>query len=192
MEVITKEQMRIARDELERRIMNGSLFIHPTDTIYGLGCNAENSRAVALLRDAKGRDQRPFSVIAPSKQWIVDNCYLSIEEKKWVNKLPGPYTLILKLKNKDCVSSQTNMGLDTLGVRIPNNWFSDIVRELGVPVITTSANRTGQDIMTSIDDLDPLIARKTDFAIYEGEKKGKPSTVVNLTVDSEEAMIIKR
>jgi tRNA threonylcarbamoyl adenosine modification protein (Sua5/YciO/YrdC/YwlC family) len=192
MEVITKEQVRIAKDEIEGRIQNGEIFIHPTDTIYGLGCNAENSKAVIKIRDVKGRDQKPFSVIAPSKQWIIDNCYLSNEEKKWVAKLPGPYTLILKLKNKDCIASETNMGLDTIGVRIPAHWFSEIVRELGIPIVTTSANMAGQDFMTSIDNLDPKIARKTDFAIYEGEKKGKPSTLINLTEDREEALIIKR
>jgi tRNA threonylcarbamoyl adenosine modification protein (Sua5/YciO/YrdC/YwlC family) len=192
MEVITKEQVKLGRDEAEDRILKGEVFIHPTDTIYGLGCNALNSRAVIRIRDIKNRDTRPFSVIAPSKDWIYQNCLLSAEEKKWVSKLPGPYTIILRLKDKNCIASETNMDMDTLGVRIPDHWFADIVKELGIPVVTTSANLTGMDYMTSIDDLDPKIARKTDFAIYEGEKKGRPSTLINLNVEAEEGIIIKR
>ncbi len=192
MEVITKEQVKLSRDEIEQRIRSGEVFIHPTDTIYGLGCNALNSKAVIRIRDIKNRDTRPFSVIAPSKDWIMQNCLLSAEEKKWVAKLPGPYTLILRLKDNRCVASEVNMDMDTLGVRIPNHWFADVVKEMGFPVVTTSANLAGMDFMTSIDDLDPRIARKTDFGIYEGEKKGRPSTLINLTAEDENELIIKR
>ncbi len=190
MTIVTKALVKLKKFEFRDRIRNGDVFIHPTDTIYGIGCNANDSLAVARIRQLKNRFKSPFSVIAPSKEWIHENCELSEEEKVWVEKLPGPYTLILKLKNKDCIANKTNLGLDTLGVRIPDHWFSELVGFAGVPVVTTSANRSGMDFMTRIENLEPEIKRTMDFMIYEGEKKGAPSTLINLTEDQE--VVIKR
>lgn len=157
-----------------------SVFVYPTDTIYGIGCNALDSSLIEKIRLIKKRKYMPFSVIAPSKDWIRDFCELTPEAEDWVNKLPGPYTLILKLKNPDLLPANINPGLETIGVRIPDNWFSQVVEELGFPVITTSANLTGGNFMTSIDDLHPSIKKQVDFVIYDGLLEGKPSTLVRL------------
>jgi len=70
--------------------------------------------------------------------------------------------------------------MDTVGIRIPDHWFSEVAAQLEIPLITTSANRQGQDFMTSLDNLDPQIKKKMNFAVYEGEKRGRPSKIVNL------------
>ena len=180
MRVLSKEEILLKKDELAGKVQEGIVFIHPTDTIYGLGCDATNEKAVAKIRKLKKRKSDPFSVIAPSKKWIEENCQLNEEAKKWIEKLPGPYTFILKLKNKNCIASNVNPGVDTVGVRIPNHWVKDIIKLLGIPIVTTSANQTGKEFMTSLDNLDPEIKKGLDFAVYEGEKKGKPSTIVHL------------
>lgn len=189
MEIINKDEFKINKEAILRGILNGATFIHPTDTIYGIGCNARHFGAVKKVREAKQRYTRPFSIIAPSKEWIRENCEVSKEAEKWINKLPGPYTLILKLKKKDAVSPNVNSDLDTLGIRIPNHWFSEVAAELNAPIVTTSANVIGKDFMTSLDNLDPEIKVKIDFILYEGEKKGRPSTIIDLT-DNEK--VIKR
>ncbi len=180
MEVITKDEFIVNKDEYFGRIKQGAVFIHPTDTIYGLGCDATNNHAVAMIRKIKQRQDNPFSIIAPSKKWIYDNCEVSQSALKWVEKLPGPYTLIFKLTNNKAVSPQTNTGMETLGIRIPNHWFSRVATLTGLPIVTTSANISGGDFMTSIDNMDSTIGRKVSFIIYEGEKRGRPSTLVNL------------
>lgn len=180
MEIINRQELCLRRDEFFGRVQKGSVFIHPTDTIYGLGCDATNSVAVKRLREIKHRSSIPFSVIAPSKQWIRNNCIINKVAEEWLDKLPGPYTFLLKLSNPLAVSEEVNLGSETLGVRIPRHWFSKVVEALGVPVVTTSANISGNNFMTSIDNLDSRIALRMDFAIYEGEKRGKPSTIVNL------------
>ena len=60
------------------------------------------------------------------------------------------YTLILKLKNKDAIADNVAPGLDTVGIRIPDHWFSMIANILNIPLITTSANIVGGDFMTSM------------------------------------------
>lgn len=190
MEIITKEELMVDKEEYIKRIKQGAVFIHPTDTIYGLGCDATNTRAVTRIRHIKRRQDAPFSVIVPSKNWIYDNCEVPQKAFKWIERLPGPYTLILKLINNKAVSPKTNAGMETLGVRIPDHWFSRFVARIGVPIVTTSANISGGDFMTSIDDMDSAIGRKVDFIIYEGEKRGRPSTLVNLV--EEKITITKR
>jgi len=161
-------------------VEKGLVFIYPTDTIYGIGCDATNYKAVQRIRKLKKRDTKPFSVIAPSKKWIAKNFIINKNARKWLNKLPGPYTLILNLK-KQCVAKNVNLGKKTLGVRIPGNWSATMAKESGKPVVTTSVNISGKPFMTSADDISEYIKKKVDIIVYEGKMKNKPSTVVDLT-----------
>ena len=180
MRVLTKDEFELEKELCIDAILKGAVFIYPTDTIYGLGCNAKDSKAVSLIRDIKKRPLTPFSVIAPSKAWIEENCIVDKKADEWIGKLPGPYTLILRLKNKDCVANDVVLDAGSLGVRIPEHWFSRIVGEIGVPVVTTSVNEAGKKFMNSMEDIDPHIEHHVDFMIDEGIKDGKPSTIVHL------------
>lgn len=180
MEIITRYELDLRRNELLERIEKGAVFIHPTDTIYGISCSALDESAVKKVRKIKGRSTTPFSVWVPSQKWIKENCYPSPGLDKWLKELPGAYTLVTKIKNKKCVAPSINPENQTLGVRMPDHWFHELVKGLGFPVVTTSANKTGQPFMTSLEDLDPEIRRGTDFIVYEGEKKARPSKIINL------------
>lgn len=188
MQIITKEELIFSKPYIFQKIEAGAIFIHPTDTIYGIGCNALDSKAVKKVREIKGRPVTPFSVIAPSKEWIHKNCRITRDARKWIEMLPGPYTLILN-KNNTEVAEEVAPGINSIGVRIPNHWFSSVVVELGIPIITTSANIVHEDFMTSLEDLDERIKGKIDFIVYEGPKVGKPSKIVDL---SKELSIIER
>ncbi len=183
MDVFTKEEFLVNKDNYLNQIEEGVLFIYPTDTIYGVGCNALLQESVKKVRKAKMRNEMPFSILVPSKKWIYENCVVNDVAETWVEKLPGPYTLILELKKQDAVAESVNLGLDTVGVRLPSHWFTDVVRELGFPILTTSANVKGGNFMTELDDLHPRIKARMRFAVYEGPVKGKPSTLVDLTKD---------
>mgnify|MGYP000094311171 FL=1 len=179
MEILTKEEFKNKWEIIRRRIKKEPLvFIYPTDTIYGIGCNATDKIAVEKVREIKKRYDKPFSIIAPNNDWIKNNCKTSKKSDEWLEKLPGPYTFIFQLKNKEAVAHNVSFEVN-LGVRIPKNWFSKIVKELDSPFVTTSVNKTGEDFMKSIDDLDEEIKKQVDFIIYDGEINGKPSTIVN-------------
>ncbi|MBR9683677.1 threonylcarbamoyl-AMP synthase [Candidatus Woesearchaeota archaeon] len=183
MEELTPRDLELRKEEIIDRIKNGAVFIYPTDTIYGVGCDASNTEAIQKIRQLKDRQNSPFSIWVPSRRWIEENCQSSKEIDKWLLELPGAYTLILKLKNKKCVASNINPGNQTIGVRMPDHWFRKFVRELNLPIVTTSANKTGKSFMTSLEDLDPEIKNEIDFIIYEGEKKAKPSKLIDLTAE---------
>ncbi len=188
MHILTRSEFILNRDEYFQKILDGAVFVYPTDTIYGLGCNALLSRAVKRIRQLKQRQEQPFSVIVPSKKWIYDNCAVESNGFSYIEKLPGPYTLIFKLTNKDAVAKEVIPNLDNLGVRIPDHWFSKVSTALKIPIVTTSANVSGDNYMTSIDDLDDRIKHHVDFIIYEGEKRGRPSQVINLAGEKIEVL----
>ncbi len=169
----------ISDEPLRRRIINsmkdGRLFIYPTDTVYGLGCNAENESAVKKIREIKGTEH-PFSVIAPSKTWIKEK--LMVPERSYLDKLPGAYTLIFKKREESYLPAAS---AGSIGVRIPDHPVSGLVRDAGVPFITTSANLTGQPTISRVEDIPESMLEKIDFVIGGGELKGKPSQVIDLT-----------
>jgi len=188
MEVLTKYELRLRKKEILKKIKDGAVFIHPTDTIYGLGCNALNKDAIQKIRKLKERSTAPFSVWVPSHNWIKQNCQPSPSLKKWLKELPGPYTLITKPKNKKDLALNINLENHTIGIRMPDHWFHKFIEELRIPIVTTSANKTGKEFMTSLENLDPEIKRNINFMIYEGEKKARPSKIINL----EQEKVIKR
>jgi len=190
MQIYTKAEAKLKSSEIQSRIVRGQIFIHPTDTIYGLSCSAKLSNAVKKIREIKERPDTPFSVWVPSVNWIRENCVITKEAEKYLKELPGPVTLILKLKNKKAIAPEVAPGKDSVGVRIPDHWFNRIVEELGVPIITTSVNKTGKMFMTSFDNLDDKIRVKVDFAVDEGEKSGRPSKIIHL--EGEEVKVRER
>jgi L-threonylcarbamoyladenylate synthase len=181
MKLIDKTEFDVNKQEYLDKIKAGSVFIYPTDTIYGIGCDATNEEAIQKIREIKERPDTPFSIIAPRKLWIQENCEVFGQGHDFVNKLPGKYTLIFALKQEGCVADNVNpKDNSTIGVRIPNHWISEVVKELERPLITTSVNRSGESFLTDISKLPVEIRSRIDFAINVGKIEGTPSQVVDL------------
>jgi len=183
MKVINKDELKHNPklvDELKK-----SVFVYPTDTIYGIGCDATNEKLIERVRQAKKSYEQPFSIIIPNKNMIYEHCVTNDKTREWVDKLPGPYTLIFNVKKKFFGENINPQG-NTIGIRIPNHWFYHYVKKMKVPIVTTSANIAGQDFMTCLEDLDDEMKKKIDYIIYEGPIKGNPSTIVNLAKEKVE------
>lgn len=190
MKIFTKKEFLDDLDGHIEQLSYGTIFIYPTDTLYGLGCDARNNALVQRVRRIKNSTGNPMSVIAPSKDWIRENLVVKPEHEEWMDKLPGPYTLIFERKVKDCVADDVNPKNNTLGVRIPKNWFAEVVTKLDFPVITTSINLHGQEPCDSISDVPSNMQHMVDIAIDDGVVKNSPSTLVDLTKSPPE--VIKR
>ena len=163
------------RDELNKNLLK-EIFIYPTDTVYGIGCNAEDSRLVSRIRKIKNRDNKPFSVIAPSIDWILENCKTSLGFLE--TYFPGPYTLILEKKSHYFLSSVSDEKY--LGVRIPNHDFTKKLQSFGKPIVTTSVNFSGEKPANSIEEIPKNILKKVNFIFDYGKLSGKPSTIIFL------------
>ncbi len=190
MRILTKAQFLREKEIWLAKLVAGATFMYPTATIYGIGCDATNKRAIEIIRIAKQRDEKPFSVIAPSKQWIEENCMISEAAKECLQKLPGPFTLLLPLKNKNAVAPNVIGAGENIGVRIPKHWWSEFVAEFCKPLVTTSVNIAGQSHATSVWNVPIKMKEFIDFAVDEGEIKGQPSTILDCT--GKEVKEIKR
>lgn len=171
------------RKEVIEAMRKGDIFIYPTDTIYGIGCNAGEAESVRKIADAKGRDSgKQFSVIAPGKEWIWKNASLSAANKKLADSmLPGPYTIIVKAKPgapRAVVSSEKS-----IGVRIPSHPISRIVGEAGIPFVTTSVNISGEEHICSVSDIPEKIKAVAGWVIDAGRICGLASRVFDLRTD---------
>ncbi|MBT4334458.1 threonylcarbamoyl-AMP synthase [archaeon] len=174
--------------EIIKAMKAGAIFIYPTDTIYGIGCNANNQDSVNKIRAIKGRDSdKPFSVIAPSKKWVYDN--VVINNKNYIKKLPGPFTFIFNIKPRS-PTKKINKGFGSLGVRIPDHPFTKLVQKAGIPFITTSVNFSSQMPVRLIKKIPNAILKKVDYVLDDGYLHRYPSTIINLM--DETPTIIKR
>lgn len=150
------------------------IFIYLTDTIYGIGCDATNKRLVNKIRKIKRRDTKPFSVIAPSKKWILNNFEVDV---KLINKyLPGPYTLLLKKKNLNFLKVASDN--EFVGIRIPDCSFTKKLQKTGKPIVTTSVNISDEPFATQISKVNKSILKQVDQIFDVGKLNGKPSTLV--------------
>ena len=169
---------------------HGGVVLYPTDTVYGLGVNIFNKKAVRRIYDIKKRSlMKPLSIIVSSKDAISHVANLRTRDKIYVDKfLPGPYTLILN-KTK-IVPRVVTSGLKHVGVRIPDNEIACRISNL-FPVTTTSANLSDHEVCETPDEILDQLNHDVDLVIDVGKlKRNKPSTIINLT--SEKPIILER
>ena len=177
---------KINDSELElvcNSLADGELVIFPTETVYGIGANALNSKAVADIFIAKGRaNDNPLIVHLDCKENINKYAYISNEmEEKLINSfMPGPFTLILKKKSN--IPDNVSAGLDTVGIRIPSNDIANLIlKHSQLPVAAPSANVSGKPSGTDINDIIDEFNNKVAYIIDGNHTDiGLESTVVKV------------
>lgn len=183
--IIKMEEVK--EGEIVKSIKEGKIIIYPTDTIYGIGCDAKNTLAVQKIRGIKNRTEKPFSVIAPSKEWIYEN--FEINNKNYIEKLPGPYTFIIRTNKAGLVSYHTSSS-NILGIRVPNHKITKVIQKAKVPFVTTSVNLAGEPPITDIRKIPKSILKNVDLVIDDGILNNQASVLIDLT--GEIPRIIKR
>lgn len=167
-----------------KTIRSGNVIAFPTETVYGLGANALDSKSVRKIFAAKGRpSDNPLIVHISNIAEIgiladnIPNMAYDLMERFW----PGPLTLVLK-KSK-IVPKIVTGGLDTVAIRMPKNKIAQaIIREAGVPVAAPSANVAGRPSPTMAKHVREDLAGKISLIIDGGPTKiGIESTVVDLS-----------
>ncbi|MBR3341805.1 MAG: threonylcarbamoyl-AMP synthase [Clostridiales bacterium] len=165
-------------------LRNGEVIGFPTETVYGLGCDARDGEAVKKVFEAKGRPaDNPLICHIGDKDQIKDIAseITPLAQKLIDSFMPGPITVVMK--KSDLISDRTTAGLDTVGVRMPSNPVANkFLRFCGVPVAAPSANLSGRPSPTGarsvLEDMDGYI-----YAVIDGGESefGLESTVVDCT-----------
>lgn len=169
----------------------GGLLVYPTDTAYGLGCNAFSKNALMKLYKAKGRDlSKPTHVVVRDWQMIDKITHTGKFSKiLYENFLPGPLTMILP--KKEIVPDILTANLPTLGVRIPSHPVTQHLSSIVPFAYTTpSANREGGETPYSIGDVKrELNLSHVDMVLDAGKiPKNPPSTLVDLSKSTPEIL----
>lgn len=160
----------------------GGVVVYPTETVYGLGVDATNKKAVEKILEIKERDEgKPVSIAVASVDEAKKYCeWNEVAERLAERFLPGPLTIILKRKNS--LVKELNLD-DKVRIRIPEHPFVlKLLKEFSKPITATSANLSGGDNPTNVRIVVEQIGDKVDLVLDGGECKQKmPSTVIDLT-----------
>jgi len=170
-------------------LKSGKVLVYPTDTLYGLGANALDPKAILKVFRIKRQDRsKPISVIVrdipmAKKIACIDSRVEKILKRIW----PGPITIILR--KKDIVPNILTANSETIGVRIPSFGFiNDLMRSIDFPITATSANISGEkDLLFPKDILSKFSESKNspDIFIDAGKiKNPEPSTIIDLTTQA--------
>lgn len=164
--------------------LKGSIFIYPTDTIYGFGGNPFNEMAIKKISEVKGKTNWRRYIFLISDIEMLKN-YADIDSEKYLDFLlsiwPNPVSVILKLNKK----YQELLNSETGAFRIPNHRFCQkLITELKMPLISTSVNRTGNEPLIHPSQIIQEFANEVD-AIFYSDKKSffEASTLIDLGKD---------
>ncbi|MEM9070711.1 MAG: L-threonylcarbamoyladenylate synthase [Myxococcota bacterium] len=161
-------------------LRRGGVVVYPTDTVYGLGCDIFQKKAIERVYQIKRmKKDHPVAFVCPdlgdiSRYAVVDNRAYRVMRRL----LPGPYTFILPSTRE--VPRILQLKRKTVGIRVPHHEVAlQLVRELGNPIVSTSATFEGEQL----NDPDDLAVRykQADLLLDAGWGGIDPSTVLDLT-----------
>jgi L-threonylcarbamoyladenylate synthase len=184
------ERFETSIDIARELFLNGSIFIYPTDTIYGFGGNPFNEVSIKKISEVKGKQNWRRYIFLISDIEILKS-YADVNSERYLDFLlsiwPNPISVILKLNKK----YQNLLQSETGAFRIPNHRFCyKLISELKMPLISTSVNRTGNEPMNDSSMIIQEFGNEVD-AIFYSDKKSffEASTLIDLT--GEEPKVVR-
>jgi L-threonylcarbamoyladenylate synthase len=174
-----------AINEAAQLLRDGALVAFATETVYGLGADATNGRAVAAIFEAKGRPRfNPLIVHVPDLAAAQKIAQFSDEARLLAEAFwPGPLTLVLTRRADAGVSDLVSAGLDSIALRVPDNATAQaLLRAAGRPLAAPSANRSGRISPTRADHVAEDLGERVSMILDGGPTShGLESTVLDVT-----------
>ncbi len=175
-------------------IQNGGIILYPTDTVWGIGCDATNADAVAKIYKLKKRAETQSMICLMNGEKMMYNVFKEIPEVAWqiIDLSEKPTTLILDSPRN--VAPNIIATDNTLGVRLVKEPFCfKLIERMKKPLVSTSANISGQPTPNSFKEISAEIINGVDYVVNLNREKigGKPSTIIKLTNDSQVKVIRK-
>jgi tRNA threonylcarbamoyl adenosine modification protein (Sua5/YciO/YrdC/YwlC family) len=181
-------QMRLIRKAVEI-LEQGGIIIYPTDTVYGMGCDLFNKRAIERIYDIKQRSRKqPFSFICADLKDISNYALVSNYAYKIMRRmLPGPYTFILE--SSRIVPKILLPKRKAVGIRVPDDRIClTLVKELGHPIISTSVTTRQNEVLSDPIDMEQEFKHCVDMVIDGGVLVPEQSSVVSFLNDTPEVI----
>ena len=175
-------------------IKNGGIILYPTDTVWGIGCDATNPEAVAKIYQLKKRAETQSMICLMNGEKMMYNVFKEIPEVGWqiLDLSENPTTLVLD--NPRNVAPNLIAPDKTLGIRLVKEPFCfKLMERMKKPLVSTSANISGEPTPKSFKEISPEIIKGVDYVVNLQHEKiaGKPSTIIKLTSDAQVKVIRK-
>lgn len=180
----TKREAELLREaqQAARILREGGIILYPTDTVWGLGCDATNAAAVErIYRLKRSENKKSMLVLCASADMVV----------RYVDKAPGIAFEVMELATSPLtliLPGATGLAADlipdegTLGVRVPDHRFcQQLLRALGRPVVSTSANISGRATPAGLQEVAREIVEGVDYVVdprFEGRPTRKASSII--------------
>ncbi len=168
--------------ETVNKLREGQVGVVPTDTIYGLACSVFHPEAIARMYTLKQRNPaKPFVVLLADEADLqrLGIILTPAQTEKLDQYWPGPVSLILPCPSE--ALAYLHRSTFSLACRLPqDDVLREMLRQTG-PLATSSANREGESSATTIAEAKASFGVTVDFYVDDGQKDGKPSTIINLT-----------
>lgn len=175
-------------------IKEGGIILYPTDTVWGIGCDATNPEAVSKIYKLKQRAETQSMIVLMNGEKMMYNVFKNIPEAAWqiLDLSEKPTTLILDEPRN--VAPNIVAGDNSLAIRLVKEPFCfKLLERMKKPLVSTSANISGQPTPLTFKDINPEIVKGVDYVVnlYQDKIAGKPSTIIKLTNDSQVKIIRK-
>jgi len=176
-------------------LRNGGTILYPTDTVWGLGCDATNEEAVKKIFEIKQRTESKSLIVLIEHENKLNKYVKEVPEVAWelIENIDKPLTLIYpnaKLLAKNVISDDGSVGF-----RVTKDEFCNkLIHKFGKPIVSTSANISGKTTPATFSEIDPEVLRKVDYIVNlrQHEKTpGHASTVIKLEMNGEFKIIRK-
>jgi len=191
------QQQRPYQPDIDKAIEvlnNGGVILYPTDTIWGLGCDATNEEAVKKIYDIKQRSEsKSMLILVDSPDRLYRYAYVPSMAWELIKVTDRPLTIIYpEAKNiaKNLIAED-----GTVGIRVVrDNFCRDLIRRLGRPIVSTSANVSGQPAPAFFDQISDEIKEQVDYIVnwrQNDHRRSRPSSIIKLSKKNEIVIIRK-
>ncbi len=178
--------------EIVNKLKEGKTILYPTDTVWGLGCDATNIEAVKKIYEIKNREESKSLII------LVSSIEMLME---YLNEIPNKALEILKEATKPTtiiynapknLADNTIAKDNTIAIRIPKDEFCiNLIKEFGKPIVSTSANISGEPTPKSFSEISKAILNSVDYVVdLHQEKKSEKSSRI-LKIDGDSVIVIR-
>jgi L-threonylcarbamoyladenylate synthase len=194
------DRMNMSEDDLIKQevhnayeaIKSGGIILYPTDTVWGIGCDATNPDAVQKIYNLKQREESKSMIVLANGDRMVWQIFANIPDVAWqiLDLAEKPTTLVLD--NPKNVAKNIIAPDNTLGMRIVKEPFCyKLMERMKRPLVSTSANISGMPTPTQFKEIDHHILDGVDYIVNLRHDKvaARPSTIIKLTGDAQVKVI---
>lgn len=183
------------KEEIEKSLqilLDGGIILYPTDTVWGIGCDATNAEAVKKIFKLKERDDQKSMICLVSDERMLEKHVERVPQVAFdiIAIADRPTTLILD--HPKGVAANLIAPDNSLGLRVVDDEFCrQLIRKLGNPLVSTSANISGSPTPSTFADIQKEIKEGVDYVVGINQNKsaGRPSTIIKLRADGEVKVI---